>query len=111
MKMVTAIIRPGKLDDVIDALEALGADKLTATEVRGIGHGTAALAHVDYGSPVAPAEEIEIEVAVSNALLPRVLAALRQAALTGKFGDGKILVTNLDGAVRIRNGTRGDAAL
>ena len=66
MKMVTAIIRPAKLDDVIDALEVLGANKLTATEVRGIGRGTAARAQADDVSTIAPAEEIEIEVAVSE---------------------------------------------
>ncbi|MET0218029.1 MAG: P-II family nitrogen regulator [Burkholderiales bacterium] len=111
MKMVTAIIRPAKLDDVIDALEVLGANKLTATEVRGIGRGTAARAQADDVSTIAPAEEIEIEVAVTNDLLQQVLVTLRAAARTGKPGDGKIIVTTLDSATRIRNGTKGEEAL
>ncbi len=89
MKMVTAIIRPAKLDDVIDALEVLGANKLTATEVRGIGRGTAARAQADDVSTIAPAEEIEIEVAVRNDLLQQVLVTLRAAARTGKPGRRK----------------------
>jgi nitrogen regulatory protein PII len=112
MKLVIAIIRPAKLDDVVDALAEIGADKLTVTEVLGIGRALARRpAQEDDPAPVAPTPKIEIEVAVSDEMLPRLLTTLRTAALTGKPGDGKIFVTDLQRAVRIRNGRTGDHVL
>ena len=106
MKLVTAIIRPSKLDDVVDALSALGVDKLTVTEARGFG------GHEGRASAGAtPAPNAEIEVAVPTDRLEQVIDALRAAALTGRAGDGKIFVTDLARAVRIRNGASGDEAL
>ena len=112
MKLVIAIIRPAKLDDVVDALAGMGADKLTVTEVLGIGRALAARpTRQDDPTPAAPTPKIEIEVAVSDELLPQLLTTLRAAALTGKPGDGKIFVTDLQKTVRIRNGRAGDQVL
>lgn len=109
--MVTAIIRPANLDDVIDALEVLGVCKLTATEVRGIGRAAADQAQVGDGLVINAAMGLQIDVAVSDEHLQQVLATVRAAALTGKPGDGKIFVTTLERALRIRNGTEGEQAL
>jgi len=106
MKLVTAIIRPSKLDDVVDALSTLGVDKLTVTEARGFG-GHEGRAYTG----ASPAPATVIEVAVPSDRLQRVIDALRAAALTGRAGDGKIFVTDLARAVRIRNGESGDEAL
>jgi nitrogen regulatory protein PII len=102
VKLVTAIIRPSKLDEVVDALSRLGVDKLTVTEVRGLG------GHGPGGSP-APSDEVEI--AVRDAAVQPIIAALRAAALTGKPGDGVIFVADLVRAVRIRNRESGEQAL
>jgi nitrogen regulatory protein PII len=104
MKLVTAIIRPSRLDEAVDALSRLGVDKLTVTEVRGFGgHGGGS------GAALAPSDRIE--VAVGDERLPQVIDALQGAALTGRAGDGMIFVTELLRAVRIRNRERGEQAL
>jgi nitrogen regulatory protein P-II 2 len=104
MKLVTAIIRPSRLDEVVDALSTLGVDKLTVTEVRGFdrsGEGVDA--------PASPGDMVE--VAVPDARLQAVMEALRGAAHTGKAGDGMMFVTELLRAVRIRNRESGEQAL
>jgi nitrogen regulatory protein PII len=112
MKMVTAIIRPLRLDDVVEALEAIGVDKLIVTEVRGVGRTPLAKRNVSDASqtPQLP-PRAKIEMAVSNKTVSKVIAAIRIAAAHGMAGDGKIFVGNLEDAVRIRTGERGEPAL
>lgn len=102
MKLVTAIIRPSKLEEVVDALATLGVDKLTVTEVRGYG---------GHGGDAPPVPSDEVEVAVRDAALQPVVTALRAAAGTGRPGDGMILIADLLLAVRIRNRESGEQAL
>jgi nitrogen regulatory protein P-II 2 len=106
MKMVTAIIRPLRLDDVVDALEAIGVDKLMVTEVRGVGRTLPPRRALSDAPP-----RTKIEMAVSSEQLPKVIEAIRAAAASGRAGDGKIFVSELEDAVRIRNGQRGEQAL
>ncbi len=112
MKMVTAIIRPLRLDDVVDALEAIGVGKLMVTEVRGVGR-TPAPRRTFPDVPPSPQlpPRTKIEMAVAAEQVPKVIGAIRAAAAMGMAGDGKIFVSELECAVRIRNGERGEPAL
>jgi nitrogen regulatory protein P-II 2 len=112
MKMVTAFIRPLRLDDVVDALEAIGVDKLTVTEVRGVGRTPPAKRSVpdESQTPQLP-PRTKIEMAVTNETVSKVIEAIRVAAALGLAGDGKIFVGDLEDAVRIRTGERGELAL
>jgi nitrogen regulatory protein PII len=112
MKLVTAIIRPLRLDDVVDALEAIGVRKLTVTAATGVGRTPPPKRVLaDLPQPgVLPARS-KLEMAVAGDQVPRVIAAIRAAAATGKAGDGKIFVSELEEAVRIRSGERGEPAL
>ena len=112
MKLVTAIIKPFKLEEVKEALAALGVDGLTVTEVKGFGRQkghTEVYRGSEYTVDFLP--KVKVEVAVAPARVEPVIAALLQAARTGEVGDGKVFVTPLEAAVRIRTGERGEAAL
>ena len=111
MKIVMAVIKPFKLEEVRDALTALGVQGLTVTEVKGYGRQkghTEIYRGAEYAVSFLP--KLKIEVAVASDLVPRVVGAIAEAARTGQIGDGKIFVTSLEKAVRIRTGeTDGDA--
>ncbi len=112
MKMVMAIIKPFKLDDVREALTALGAQGLTATEVKGFGRQkgqTEIYRGAEYTVSFLP--KVKIEIAVADPMVERVVEAIVKAAHTGKIGDGKIFVYELSHAVRIRTGERDADAL
>ncbi|MCO5132666.1 MAG: P-II family nitrogen regulator [Xanthobacteraceae bacterium] len=105
MKIVMAIIKPFKLDEVRDALTSLGVHGLTVTEVRGYGRQkghTEIYRGAEYAVSFLP--KVKIEVAVASDQVERVIAAIVGAARTGQIGDGKIFVTSLEHAVRIRTG-------
>lgn len=112
MKFVTAIIKPFKLDEVREALSALGVQGLTVTEVKGFGRqkGHSELYRgAEYMVDFLP--KVKLEVAVADALVERVIEAVEGGARTGKIGDGKIFVFDLEQAVRIRTGETGDSAV
>jgi nitrogen regulatory protein PII len=107
MKLVCAVIQPLRLDDVIDALGAIGIDRVTVSEVRGVGR-TAPPKRDSPEAPPHPPMPLRtcIEAAVPAEVLPAVLSAIRKAAASGRPGDGKIFVTELARVVRIRDGKR-----
>jgi nitrogen regulatory protein P-II 2 len=112
MKVVSAIIKPFKVEDVRDALTAIGVHGLTVTEVKGYGRQkghTEVYRGAEYNVNFLP--KIKIEVAVVSDQLDKTIEAITSAAKTGQIGDGKIFVTNLEHAVRIRTGEVDDAAL
>ncbi len=112
MKMISAIIKPHKLDDVREALTALGVAGLTAIEVKGFGRQrghTEIYRGAEYDIHFLP--KIKVEVAVPDELAERAVEAIREAAATGKIGDGKIFVVELEQALRIRTGESGNQAL
>ena len=112
MKMVTAIVKPFKLDEVREALSAIGVQGITVTEVKGFGRQkghTELYRGAEYVVDFLP--KVKIEVAVDDGLLDRALDAITKAAHTGKIGDGKIFVFTLEQAVRIRTGESGKDAL
>ena len=112
MKMVMAIFKPFKLDEVRDALTGLGIQGLTVSEVKGFGRQkgqTEIYRGAEYAVSFLP--KLKIEVAVAAALVPKVVEAITAAARTGQIGDGKIFVYQLDEAVRIRTGERDEDAL
>lgn len=112
MKLITAVIKPFKLDDVREALSEVGAQGITVTEVKGFGRQkghTELYRGAEYVVDFLP--KIKIEVGVGDELVERVIEAIARAANTGKVGDGKIFVYDLEGAVRIRTGESGPEAL
>jgi len=112
MKLVTAIIKPFKLDDVREALSEIVVAGVTATEVKGFGRQkghTELYRGADYVVDFLP--KVKLEIAVDNGLLDSVIEAISKAANTGKIGDGKIFVSSLEQAVRIRTGETGSDAL
>ena len=112
MKIVMAIIKPFKLDEVRDALTSLGVQGLTVTEVKGYGRQkghTEIYRGAEYAVSFLP--KIKVEVAVATDQVDKVVAAIASAAKTGQIGDGKIFVFGLDRAVRIRTGETDAAAL
>ncbi len=112
MKMITAIIKPFKLDDVREALSEVGVQGITVTEVKGFGRQkghTELYRGAEYVVDFLP--KIKIEVAVSAELCDRVVEAIMQSANTGKIGDGKIFVYQLDQVLRIRTGEMDAEAL
>lgn len=112
MKMITAIIKPFRLDDVRNALAEVGVNGMTVTEVKGFGRQrghTELYRGAEYVVDFLP--KAKIEVAVAEDLVERAVEAITAAARTGKVGDGKIFVTDLEQALRIRTGESGDSAL
>jgi nitrogen regulatory protein P-II 2 len=112
MKLVSAIIKPFKLDDVREALSEIGVQGITVTEVKGFGRQkghTELYRGAEYVVDFLP--KVKIEVAVSDDLLDQVIDAISKAAQTGKIGDGKIFVFSLEQAIRIRTGESGADAL
>jgi nitrogen regulatory protein P-II 2 len=112
MNLVTAIIKPFKLDEVRDALAKVGVQGLTVTEVKGFGRQkghTELYRGAEYVVDFLP--KVKLEVAVKPELLPAVLEAIEKAAHTGKIGDGKIFVFKMEQAIRIRTGEAGPEAM
>ena len=112
MKLVTAILKPFKLDDVREALSDAGISGITVTEVKGFGRQkghTELYRGAEYVVDFLP--KIKLEVAVSDDQLETALDAIATTANTGKIGDGKIFVTNIEQAIRIRTGETGSDAL
>jgi nitrogen regulatory protein P-II 2 len=112
MKLITAIIKPFKLDDVRKAISDIGVQGVTVTEVRGFGRQrghTEIYRGAEYVVEFVP--KTKIEIAVDNAMVDQVVEAIMKAAQTGKVGDGKIFVFDLTQVVRIRTGERDASAL
>jgi nitrogen regulatory protein P-II 2 len=112
MKLITAVIKPFKLDDVREALSEIGVQGMTVTEVKGFGRQkghTELYRGAEYVVDFLP--KVKLEVAVSTDRCDQVIEAIRNAANTGKIGDGKIFVTDLAQAIRIRTGEAGPDAL
>lgn len=112
MKLVTAIIKPFKLDDVRQALSDIGVHGMTVQEVKGFGRQkghTELYRGAEYVVDFIP--KVKIEIAVAAAILDQVIEAISNAANSGKIGDGKIFVTSLEQAIRIRTGESGPEAL
>jgi nitrogen regulatory protein P-II 2 len=112
MKMVTAIVKPFKLDEVREALSAIGVQGVTVTEVKGFGRQkghTELYRGAEYVVDFLP--KVKIEAAVDDAIVDRVIEAIEAAARTGTIGDGTIFVSTLEQVVRIRTGETGKDAL
>jgi len=112
MKLVTAIIKPFKLDDVREALSDIGVQGITVTEVKGFGRQkghTELYRGAEYVVDFLP--KVKIDIAIAADLLDQVIEAITKAANTGKIGDGKIFVTSLEQVIRIRTGESGAEAL
>jgi len=112
MKLISAVIKPSRLDAVLDAVTEAGASGLTVTEVRGYGRQkgkTEVYRGAEYEVKLLP--KVKIEVAVPDDVVDRVCDAIQRTANTGKIGDGKIFVLDLEGALRIRTGERDAAAI
>lgn len=112
MKLLTAIIKPFKLDDVRDALSEVGVKGLTVTEVKGFGRQkghTELYRGAEYVVDFLP--KVKIELAIDDDRVDAAIEAITRAANTGKIGDGKIFVTGLEQAIRIRTGETGPEAL
>ena len=112
MHRITAIIRPSQVEEVVSALRPWGVTGITLSEVKGYGRQRGHAEHYRGGEYVVEfVAKVEIEVVVPSPLVPRVLDLVTRAARTGKFGDGKVFVTPVDEAVRIRTGERGEDVL
>jgi nitrogen regulatory protein P-II 2 len=112
MKLITAVIKPFKLEDVRQALGEVGVQGMTVTEVKGFGRQkghTELYRGAEYSVDFVP--KTKIEVAVSDEVMEQTIEAIVGAAGTGSIGDGKVFVSDLDQAVRIRTGETGDQAL
>ena len=112
MKMVTAVIKPFKLDEVREALSQLGVQGITVTEVKGFGRQkghTELYRGAEYVVDFLP--KVKIEAAVDSGVVDQVIEAIEQSARTGKIGDGKIFVTDIEQVVRIRTGETGSEAV
>ena len=112
MKLITAVIKPFKLDEVREALSTLGVQGITVTEVKGFGRQkghTELYRGAEYVVDFLP--KVKLDIAVDDALAERVIEAIEGAARTGKIGDGKIFVADLEQVIRIRTGETGSAAI
>jgi nitrogen regulatory protein P-II 2 len=112
MKLVTAVVKPFKLDDVREALSDIGMQGITVTEVKGFGRQkghTELYRGAEYVVDFLP--KVKIEVAITDDQVDQVIEAISKAANTGKIGDGKIFVVNLEQAIRVRTGESGNEAL
>ncbi|MDD2853162.1 MAG: P-II family nitrogen regulator [Desulfuromonadaceae bacterium] len=112
MKLIEAIIKPFKLDEVKDALNAIGIEGITVSEVKGFGRQkghTELYRGAEYVVDFIP--KIKLEIAVSDDLVSKVVETIQNSAKTGRIGDGKIFIISLEEAVRIRTGENGDEAI
>lgn len=112
MKLITAVIKPFKLDEVREALSGIGVQGITVTEVKGFGRQkghTELYRGAEYVVDFLP--KVKVEVAVSDEMMDQAVEAIENAARTGKIGDGKIFITNLESVIRIRTGENGKDAL
>ncbi|MBH1961575.1 MAG: P-II family nitrogen regulator [Rhodocyclales bacterium] len=112
MKLITAIIKPFKLDEVREALATVGVQGITVTEVKGFGRQkghTELYRGAEYVVDFLP--KVKIEAAVDDAIVDQVVEAIEKSARTGKIGDGKVFVYTLEQVIRIRTGETGEAAL
>ena len=112
MKLIEAIIKPFKLDEVKDALNEIGVMGITVSEVKGFGRQkghTELYRGAEYVVDFIP--KVKLEIAVSDEMVPKVLETIENSAKTGRIGDGKIFVISLEDAIRIRTGERGGEAL
>ena len=112
MKLIIAVIKPSRLDQVVDAVTEAGASGLTVTEVRGYGRQkgkTEVYRGAEYEVKLLP--KVKLEIAVSDDIADRVVEALARSANTGKIGDGKVFVLDLEQALRIRTGELGAGAV
>jgi len=112
MKLITAIIKPFKMDDVREALSEIGVAGVTATEVKGFGRQkghTELYRGAEYVVDFLP--KVKLEIAVADDVLDKAIEAIVKAANTGKIGDGKIFVSNLEQVIRIRTGETGEEAI
>ena len=112
MKLITAVIKPFKLDEVREALSGIGVQGLTVTDVKGFGRQkghTELYRGAEYVVDFLP--KVKVEVAVGDELADQAVEAIENAARTGKIGDGKIFITSLESVVRIRTGETGQDAL
>ena len=112
MKLVTAVIKPFKLDDVREALSGIGVQGVTVSEVKGFGRQkghTELYRGAEYVVDFLP--KVKIEVAVAEALAEKTIEAITRAANTGKIGDGKVFVSTLEQVIRIRTGETGEDAI
>ena len=112
MKLVIAVVKPFKLDEVREALAGIGVNGLTVTEVKGFGRQkghTELYRGAEYVVDFLP--KVKIEAVVTDDILDRVLEAIQKSARTGKIGDGKIFVVDLEQVIRIRTGEEGEAAV
>ncbi|MCI5991458.1 MAG: P-II family nitrogen regulator [Sutterella sp.] len=112
MKLVIAVVKPFKLDEVREALAEIGVNGLTVTEVKGFGRQkghTELYRGAEYVVDFLP--KVKIEAVVTDDILDRVLEAIQKSARTGKIGDGKIFVVDLEQVIRIRTGEEGEAAV
>ena len=112
MKMIVAVIKPSRLDAVLDAVTEAGASGMTVTEVRGYGRQrgkTEVYRGAEYEVKLLP--KVKLEVAVPDDIVGKVVEAISRAANTGKIGDGKVFVLDLEAALRIRTGERDAAAI
>ena len=112
MKMLTAIIKPFKLDEVREALSAIGVQGVTVTEVKGFGRQkghTELYRGAEYVVDFLP--KVKIETAIQDGIVDQVIEAIEKSARTGKIGDGKIFICDLEQAIRIRTGETGEDAL
>lgn len=112
MKKIEAVIKPFKLDEVKDALNAIGVQGMTVTEVKGFGRQKG---HVELyrGAEydVAFIPKVKIDIVVADNLADKVVATIQEKAKTGKIGDGKIFITKIEEIIRIRTGERGETAI
>ncbi len=112
MKKIEAVIKPFKLDDVKDALNALGIQGMTVTEVKGFGRQKG---HVELyrGAEydIAFIPKVKLEIVVADAIAEKVVATIMEKARTGKIGDGKIFISKVEDVVRIRTGEKGESAI
>jgi len=112
MKKIEAVIKPFKLDEVKDALNAIGVQGITVTEVKGFGRQkghTELYRGAEYVVDFLP--KVKLEVIAADTLVPKIIETIEAAAKTGRIGDGKIFVTPVEEVVRIRTGERGEAAI
>ena len=112
MKKIEAIIKPFKLDDVKDALHEVGVSGITVSEVKGFGRQkghTELYRGAEYVVDFLP--KVKIELIIEDEMVEKAVEAIRTSAQTGRIGDGKIFVSSIEDAIRIRTGERGDAAV